>query len=125
MKAMVDAKEEKDDEELISILNERDPIEVEKATFVMKAPRISISIQLYECERCKRFFNHRRMSISTRRGEYIEKHVNCPYCDYPYAFPIEKSEIEPTFNQGNYSYICKTWCPRCKGTLEVMERIMS
>ena len=123
MKTMVDDKEEKDDEELINILNERDS--KEEAAIVMKAPRISITLQLDECEKCKRFFNHKRISISTRRGEYIEKYVNCPYCDDPYAFPIERSEIRPKYSQDNYNYICETWCPKCGGPLEVKDWIMS
>lgn len=117
LKASVDDYERKREGELIESCSNDYPFSEGETSVLLRAPIVGLRSHLYLCESCKRLFNHKRVHMSTDKGEYLQKYVECKYCHKLGAIPIDQSEIAPHEE-------CVLKCPRCSGKLSVGKQII-
>lgn len=85
---------------------------------LMNEPLIELNSMVYECDNCKKFFIHDRISIECRKGIFIENEIPCPECGHNWAKPVEEEEIKPV-NAESERCLSGCWCPRCGADLEI------
>ena len=96
------------DEESIEITDN----EIEQENFWLRWPRVSVGSSLYQCERCLHLFNHKRITIFTNKGEYIETYQKCPSCGRLDASPVNEDEFKNSYNSA-----VEVYCPNCGKSL--------
>lgn len=117
LKVTVDDYERKQEDVIIESCSKGDSFNEEEASVLLRAPVVWVRSHLYLCESCKRFFNHKRVHMSTDKGEYLQNYVKCKYCHKPGAIPIDQREMNPPEK-------CAVECPRCSRQLSVKDRII-
>ena len=75
-------------------------------------PRVSVGSSLYQCERCLHLFNHKRITIFTNKGKYIETYQYCPSCGRLDASPVNEDEFKNSYNSA-----VEVYCPNCGKSL--------
>ncbi|MBP3871306.1 MAG: hypothetical protein J6E46_10050 [Faecalicoccus sp.] len=75
-------------------------------------PRVSADSSLYQCESCLHLFNHKRITIFTNKGKYIETYQYCPSCGRLDAGPVDEDEFKNSYNSA-----VEVCCPNCGKSL--------
>ncbi len=75
-------------------------------------PRVSVDSSLYQCESCLHLFNHKRITIFTNKGKYIETYQYCPSCGRLDAGPVDEDDLKRSYNTTTEVY-----CPNCEEEL--------
>lgn len=96
--------------------------EWEKNRLLYGEPYIRLTPAIYECFQCKSFFNHRRMSIVSKRGIFRENNVECPTCKNRFTLPMSARDFfkEEGELKSGYTYICRARCPKCLSKMKVI-----
>ncbi len=115
----VTEREERENREFVIQNKEIAGEELQKELLLFKAPWISDPWHVYECYKCKEFFERKRIRMICDKGEFEEQYVECPTCGDPDAAPIDEEYFYPKDNENDSISVCNMECPKCNESLTV------